>query len=525
MSVEMKTLTINDTTFEIVDSKGRSSIENKADKATTLSGYGITDTYTKTQVNELFDSAGIVVSEPEKLIEMWGDSLTQGNQDGTGVSTQSVLSELLGGDWVIKNYGAGGEQSNTIACRQGGMFAVCKPGVTIPATITPVEVQLVDQNGDAVNFRSGTISSAHNTWETINPCSIAGVKGNLTRIGSAYSTTSWNFTRLAEGAQVEINRPVNVITNAMSNQTKPVLIIWMGQNNGYQSDDSILCKQIRQMIEHAKTDRYMIVGFHVANSNRTFEDAMTTNSVLQREFGKHFINLYQYMTAPIKTGNQIISCYALDDFGITPSTSDITALNNGYVPPTLLADDSIHLSQYGYRCLANLEYQRGNDLGYWVATISSGGDPSDPGEVTDTIVFPPTSDWEFTKMMEQSDSNYTIGTCEYTGDTFTGSFSGYNMGVGIRSKDKISFSGFNTLHVEFSSSELQSGSQFNVYVQNTISTAGDVIDHVATSSELAAGVIDIDVSSISGSYYIVIGAIAWYNRNVNITISKVGLNV
>ena len=169
-----------------------------------------------------------------------------------------------------------------------------------------------------------------------------------------------------------------------------------------------------------------------------------------------------------------------------------------------------------------------NQYGY--AILGQGEDsiieePEQPGEVTDTIVFPPTSDWEFTKMMEQSDSNYTIGTCEYTGDTFTGSFSGYNMGVGIRSKDKISFSGFNTLHVEFSSSELQSGSQFNVYVQNTISTAGDVIDHVATSSELAAGVIDIDVSSISGSYYIVIGAIAWYNRNVNITISKVGLNV
>lgn len=97
------------------------------------------------------------------------------------------------------------------------------------------------------------------------------------------------------------------------------------------------------------------------------------------------------------------------------------------------------------------------------------------------------------------------------------------MGVGIKSANKIRLSGFNTLHIEFSASELPSGSQLNVYVQNEITTAGDVIDHVATSGELTAGVMDIDISGISGSYYILIGAIAWYNRDVSITISKVTL--
>lgn len=168
-------------------------------------------------------------------------------------------------------------------------------------------------------------------------------------------------------------------------------------------------------------------------------------------------------------------------------------------------------NQYGYAILG-----QGED-----ATVV---EPEPPAEVTDIVIFPPTSAWEFTKMMEQADSSYTMGTCEYSGDTFVGSFSGSNMGVGIRSKDKISISGFRNLHVEFTSSELQSGAQFNVYVQNTISTAGDVIDHVATSSELAAGAIDIDVSAESGSYYIAVGAMAWYNRNVNITISKIRLD-
>lgn len=168
-----------------------------------------------------------------------------------------------------------------------------------------------------------------------------------------------------------------------------------------------------------------------------------------------------------------------------------------------------------------------NQYGY--AILGQGEDdpvvePEPPAEVTDTVIFPPTSAWEFTKMMEQTDSSYTMGTCEYTGDTFTGSFSGASMGVGIRSKDKIGISGFRNLHVEFTCSELQSGAQFNVYVKSAISAAGDIIDHVATSSEIAAGVIDIDVSAVSGSYYIAIGAIAWYNRNVNITISKIRLD-
>ena len=167
-------------------------------------------------------------------------------------------------------------------------------------------------------------------------------------------------------------------------------------------------------------------------------------------------------------------------------------------------------NQYGYAILG-----QGED-----ATVV---EPEPPTEVTDTVVFPPTSAWEFTKMMEQADSSYTMGTCEYTGDTFTGSFSGANMGVGIKSANKISLAGFKTLHVEFTSSALESGSQFSVYVQNTIPTAGDVIDHIATSGELTAGAIDIDLSGISGSYYILIGAIAWYNRNVSITITNVTL--
>ena len=168
-------------------------------------------------------------------------------------------------------------------------------------------------------------------------------------------------------------------------------------------------------------------------------------------------------------------------------------------------------------------HKTNTDMQFWVRAKTPPLWNRNRPQRSDTVVFPPTSAWEFTKMMEQADSSYTMGTCEYTGDTFTGSFSGANMGVGIKSANKISLAGFKTLHVEFTSSALESGSQFSVYVQNTIPTAGDVIDHIATSGELTAGAIDIDLSGISGSYYILIGAIAWYNRNVSITITNVTL--
>lgn len=131
--------------------------------------------------------------------------------------------------------------------------------------------------------------------------------------------------------------------------------------------------------------------------------------------------------------------------------------------------------------------------------------------------------WEFSKVMEAS-SSYTLGDCRYTSGIFFGSFSGQNMGVGLRSKTKIDLTGVDVLHVEFAAYGISTGAQISVYVQDEIGSsavAGNVVDRVATADEISAGAMDVDVSAVNGSYYIVMGAIAWHTKTVSIAISKI----
>lgn len=163
------------------------------------------------------------------------------------------------------------------------------------------------------------------------------------------------------------------------------------------------------------------------------------------------------------------------------------------------------------------EAYRTADMAGAILAMDAGGSSAD-------VIFPPTDSWEFSKVLESSDS-YTIGDCRFTTDTFFGSYSGANKGVGLRSKEKIDLTGIDFLHIEFASSGIASGSQLSVYVQNTIdSGSGGVVDRVATADEISAGVMDVDVSAVNGSYYIVLGAISWYNKTVSLTISNIRLD-
>lgn len=165
------------------------------------------------------------------------------------------------------------------------------------------------------------------------------------------------------------------------------------------------------------------------------------------------------------------------------------------------------------------ETYRTADMAQAILAMDAGGSSAD-------VIFPPTDSWEFSKVMEASDS-YTMGDCRFTDDVFFGGYSGVNKGVGLRSKEKIDLTGVDFLHIEFASYGIATGSQLSLYVQNEIgasAVAGDVVDRVATADEISAGAMDVDVSAVNGSYYIVLGAISWYNKTVSLTISSIRMD-
>ena len=283
----------------------------------------------------------------QNIVDYWGDSLTYGNQDGTGITRATVLKGLLGDNWTVNNYGSGGETSNTVACRQGGLHLVAQPNFVIPETKTAVSINIVDSEGNSVNLRSSITDST--ILDSVNPVEINGVKGNLGQ-GSTFGVSPYTFIRLETGDSVEVNRPTRIITKAMKelNNSNNVMIIWVGQNGGYNSDVNELIYQINQMIKLNKTKKYLIIGLTTANKT-------SINDALKKEFGVKFIDARDYL---IK--------YGLDDANITATQEDLDNIGNNLVPKSLLTDgDTVHFNHYGYTIIANLEYKRGKELGYW----------------------------------------------------------------------------------------------------------------------------------------------------------------
>lgn len=293
----------------------------------------------------------------------FGDSLTQGTQDGTGVARESVMSTLLGNKWTVKNYGVGGEQSHTISARASGSWFYLDAGITIPSDGSTVDVttKIHDEYGTQQNFGNGLYSSAYNGWDSVNPCYVNGIECTLQKANASAPIT---IKRNTIGDAIVINRPTRIHMNSETFKKNPVLILCLGQNEGFNRDADILIQQIKGIIEFFKSERYIVVGMPHSLSGYTWEAPI--NEALKKEFGKHYLDIEGYMKTPIydADGETIISSYALSDAGLTPTEDDLTKISNNQYPTSIMFD-GVHFNHYGYEIWANVEYKLGKDLGYW----------------------------------------------------------------------------------------------------------------------------------------------------------------
>ena len=140
-------------------------------------------------------------------------------------------------------------------------------------------------------------------------------------------------------------------------------------------------------------------------------------------------------------------------------------------------------------------------------------------------LFPPVDGWSASQIFYYG--SHSIGTCSFDNDVFTGSVE-YNQGAGMVSQ-LVDLSDADILHIEFSASGDVNGSsgQFCAYVTSDARNPGGdtrVAERVANSTEISAGIVDINVSSLSGEYYIIAGVDVWgTGKTANCTISKVQL--
>ena len=272
-------------------------------------------------------------------ITCWGDSLTAGG----GWTTK--LQELSG--MTVYNAGTGGENVRTITARQGA-DAIMVNGITIPAGVEPVTLATYAAPLKTAFGHNATPllqGGAH-----VNPVKLGGIEGTLEWTGSSYSDASgtWTFTRSVAGEEVVIDRPTALTTAYDREKNSPYLmVIFIGQNGGYDNDNEELVNLHRLMIDHAKAKHVIVLGLSSGSvtSRADYEAAM------RKAFGRYFISLREYL-----------SQYGLADAGLTPTAADTTAMMGGTVPPQLFTD-GVHYTAATKTVIGNLIYKRCCELG------------------------------------------------------------------------------------------------------------------------------------------------------------------
>lgn len=284
-------------------------------------------------------------------VDCWGDSLTDGTGSTPGTNDfVTVLQNLVGYQHYARNCGIGGEGSENIAMRQGGLPFQANP-FTIPADTSAATITLRNKYSKTsvpMFIRGGSYVDPNFFHLRINPVQIAGVEGTLAR--PSLSSYNYTFTRSVAGNAVTLSRPEYISTYASRNQRDNTAVIWIGTND-VTHDINFTIEQQQHIVGHLTHDRYIVVGLTAKTYFPT--DIADRNAAMAEQWGEHFIDVRDYLLE-----------FGLSDAGITPTSQDTTDLANGEIP-TSLRYDAVHLNPAGYATVAKAVYKKGVALGYW----------------------------------------------------------------------------------------------------------------------------------------------------------------
>ena len=320
--------------------------------------------YTPNDIQKLNSTVAALaqqVDATEKYITCWGDSLTAMGGWTTRLKTLSGLN--------LYNGGVGGENCRTILARQGADAMVLE-NITIPGDTTEVEIKKYTDGGLDTVLGNKVFPALQNN-NNLNPVDVNGVECTLKWTGSNYSDTTgtWTIKRNVSGDDIVINRPTIIRTAYDRLYNNPYLmIIFIGQNKGYDDDLDVLVRQHRSIIEHANAKHVIVLGLSSGDavSRKPYEERM------KKEFGRYFISLREYLAHPIydTDGSTIVSCYGIDDQGLTADTAysyggntynSLEEIAKGKVPHQILMD-GLHFSSGTRTVIGNLIYKRCKEL-------------------------------------------------------------------------------------------------------------------------------------------------------------------
>ncbi len=225
-------------------------------------------------------AADITAAQASQPIVAWGDSLTAGNEDGTGVRYPSSLSADLGGR-TVTNKGVGGQSSIQIGVREGGISTTAIiSGGQIPAS-----------GGVTVTFPTGyePVTSQGSCGRSKRY--YLGVYGTVTLSASVYT-----FTRANAGSVVNVASAPFIVDNGTLNSG--TVIIWAGRND--LSNPSQVEASIASMVSFLGSNTHYLIlsdingaGEGVGTGNYT--NITTANNYLASTYPGHYLDIRAYL--------------------------------------------------------------------------------------------------------------------------------------------------------------------------------------------------------------------------------------
>lgn len=240
------------------------------------------------------------------VCSMWGDSLTQGNEDQSGVTVETAL-QSLGYCGTVYNEGIGGQWSTQIAVRNGAL----------PSTATVVSGKI--PSSGATEILVPRYAGAVSDQGPPQSITISGVDG----LASA-TDTGYRFVRSTPGQPVD-SPPDAPVTVHPPHVDTGLVIIWSGNNN-YQHPEDVKA-DIAAMVAHLPSPkRFLILSvvngdeFWVwKNGGQTpYPTMIQLNSDLAATYPNNFLDIRALEVAAYNPGN----AQDVIDFGhdVPPST-------------------------------------------------------------------------------------------------------------------------------------------------------------------------------------------------------------
>jgi hypothetical protein len=238
-------------------------------------------------------------------ITAWGDSLTQGDEDLSGITYPNQLAKLTG--QTVTNYGIGGETSSEIAVRMNAYagkpeqtfaagFTFPSSGtvnVTFPTGFAPVNTQYGKDypNGVPIAF---TVAGQSYT-------------GNVVETGTMYVLTPATYPSAA------VTVPAGTAWTAVlpSGTDSGCVILWAGTNNF--TDGTQVQADLAAMVAAAQTSTSCYLVMSVPNDDNPVEwkgtadysAIMALNSALSATYsqGNHYLDVRSALVALYNPAN------------------------------------------------------------------------------------------------------------------------------------------------------------------------------------------------------------------------------